>query len=107
MLVLASGGLSNRQIALKLGVNQHVVGWVREEYEREGLVVLGDRPRAGRTRSRNEQSIQKVVQTVCQAPPKGLSHFAFLLHPNVPKHARPGRLDERKVPSNAKKRYGQ
>jgi transposase len=77
MLVLAASGLSNRQIALELEVNAHVVGRVRKEYGRQGLAVLEDRPRSGRPRSsRDEQSIKKVVETVCQAPAKGLSRWS-------------------------------
>ena len=74
MLVLAARGLSNGQIALELGVSAHVVGRVRKEYGRQGLAVLKDRARPGRPRSsRDEQSVRKVVETVCQAPAKGLS----------------------------------
>jgi len=77
MLVLAARGLSNRQIALKLGASVHVVGRVRKEYGRQGLAVLKDRPRPGRPRSsRDEQSIRKVFETVCQAPAKGLSRWS-------------------------------
>jgi transposase len=77
MLVLAASGLSNRQIALELEVNAHVVGRVRKEYGRQGLAVLEDRPRSGRPRSsRDEQSIKKVVETVCQTPAKGLSRWS-------------------------------
>ncbi len=77
MLVLAASGLSNRQIALELEVNAHVVGRVRKEYGRQGLAVLEDRPRSGRPRSsRDEQSIKKVIETVCQAPAKGLSRWS-------------------------------
>ncbi len=52
MLVLAARGLSNRQIALDLGANEHVVGRVRKEYRQRGLAVLEDRARPGRPRSR-------------------------------------------------------
>jgi transposase len=69
MLVLATPGLSNRQIALELGAKEHVVGRVRKEYNRRGLALfLEDRARPGRPRiSRNQQSVQKVVGRVCQA----------------------------------------
>src|SRR6266436_4828624 len=77
MLVLAARGLSNRQIALELGANEHVVGRVRKEYRQRGLAVLEDRARPGRPRSsRDEQSVQKVIETVCQAPAKGLSRWS-------------------------------
>lgn len=77
MLVLAARGFSNRQIALELGANEHVVGRVRKEYRQRGLAVLEDRARPGRPRSsRDEQSVQKVIETVCQAPAKGLSRWS-------------------------------
>jgi hypothetical protein len=49
MLVLAARGLSNRQISLELGANEHVVGRVRKEYSLWGLAVLDDRARPGST----------------------------------------------------------
>jgi transposase len=88
MLVLAARGLSNRQIALELGANEHVVGRVRKEYSQRGLAVLEDRARPGRPRSsRDEQSVQKVVETVCRAPAKGLSRWSARTlagHLNIP-----------------------
>ena len=77
MLVLAARCLSNRQIALELGANEHVVGRVRNGYEQEGLAILEDRPRPGRPRSsRDERRVQRVVQTVCRAPARGLSRWS-------------------------------
>jgi transposase len=77
MLILAARGFSNRRIALVLGANEHVVGRVRKEHDQGGLAVLKDRPRSGRPRSsRDEQSVQKVVETVCRAPAKGLSRWS-------------------------------
>ena len=37
MLVLAARGLSNRQIALELGANEHVVSRVRKEIQAAGI----------------------------------------------------------------------
>ena len=37
MLVLAARGLSNREIALELGANAHVVGRVRKEYGQDHI----------------------------------------------------------------------
>jgi transposase len=77
MLLLAAQGCSNRGIALKLGVNAHVVGRVRREYGQRGLAVLSDRPRSGRRRStRQEPMARKVIERVCQAPAKGLSRWS-------------------------------
>ena len=77
MLLMAAQGFPNRRIALKLGVNAHVVGRVRRDYGERGLAVLSDRHRSGRPRSsRNEQIVRKVVERVCQAPAKGLSRWS-------------------------------
>ena len=77
MLLMAAEGYSNRGIALKLGVNAHVVGRVRRGYGERGLAVLSDRHRSGRPRSsRNEQIVRKVVERVCQAPVRGLSRWS-------------------------------
>jgi transposase len=77
MLLLAAQGYSNRGVALKLGVNAHVVGRVRGDYGERGLAVLSDRHRSGRPRSsRNEQIVPKVVERVWQAPAKGLSRWS-------------------------------
>jgi hypothetical protein len=54
---------SNRQIALEVGANEHVVGRVRKEFGQLGLAVLEGRARPGRPRSsRDEQSVQKVMK---------------------------------------------
>ena len=73
MLLLAARGLSNRQIALELGANRHVIGRVRKEYGQRGLGVLEDRPRAGSTAQPVVMSkvLKRVIETVCQAPAKG------------------------------------
>jgi transposase len=77
MLLMAAQGCANRRIALQLGVKAHVVGRVRREYEQRGLAVLRDRQRSGRPRSsRNERTVRKVVERVCQAPAKGLSRWS-------------------------------
>lgn len=77
MLLMAAQGYSNRGIALKLGVNAHVVGRVRRDYGERGLAVLSDRHRSGRPRSsRNEQIVREVIERVCQAPAKGLSRWS-------------------------------
>ena len=77
MLLLAAQGYSNRQIALTLGVNVHVVGRVRREYSQRGLEVLSDRHRSGRPRSsRSDPTVRKIIETVCQAPAKGLSRWS-------------------------------
>lgn len=57
---------------MELDANEHVVGRVRKEYSQRGLAVSEDRVRPGRPRSsRDEQSVQKVVEAVCQAPATG------------------------------------
>ena len=53
-LVLAaalSGGLSNQDIARRLGCERHAAGKRRERYAADALQGLQDAPRSGRPRS--------------------------------------------------------
>ena len=50
---------------------------MRKEYRQRGLAVLEGSSSSGATaQQRDEQSVQKVIETVCQAPAKGLSRWS-------------------------------
>ena len=50
VVLLAAEGVSNRQIAEMVGLNEHPVGVWRQRFETERLAGLEDRPRSGRPR---------------------------------------------------------
>src|SRR5947209_678222 len=76
IVLLAAAGVSNAEIARRLGCLPHVVGKWRSRFAAEGLPALEDRPRSGRPVSWTEQATQKVVMTVCRQPRKGLSRWS-------------------------------
>ena len=76
MMLLASDGESNRQIALRFGVKAHSVGEWRRRFEEAGCDGLKDRPRSGRPAEITPALKRKIVNTVCRKPPKGLSRWS-------------------------------
>jgi transposase len=76
IILLASKGESNSAIAQKTGAHRNqVIGW-RKRYEEKGIAGLEDQERSGRPKTISEREIQKVVNTVCCKPPRGLSRWS-------------------------------
>jgi DNA-binding CsgD family transcriptional regulator len=50
IVLLAAEGVSNREIARLVGLNQNQVGMWRKRYAALGMIGLEDRPRPGRPR---------------------------------------------------------
>ena len=50
IVLLASRGVANREIARLVGLNQNQVGMWRKRYAAHGMAGLADRPRPGRPR---------------------------------------------------------
>lgn len=76
MILRCAEGESNRSIALSLGIKPHTVGHWRSRFEEEGCPGLHDAPRSGRPATISLRQRQKVVHTVCQKPPAGLSRWS-------------------------------
>jgi transposase len=78
IVLLAADGVSNTEIARRVGVaRQTVIDW-RGDYERSGLAGLQDRPRSGRPRVVDRR---KIIATTLLAPPKkyGVTHWSSRL----------------------------
>lgn len=78
MVLLASGGVPNAQIARAVGVSRPtVIGW-RDRYERCGIAALEDEPRSGRPPEISEADV--VVATLANdgRPPArlGITHWS-------------------------------
>ena len=78
MVLLASDGMPNAQIARAVGVSRPtVIGW-RDRYEQGGIKALGDEPRSGRPRQIDEADV--VVATLADGgrPPQrlGITHWS-------------------------------
>jgi transposase len=81
ILLLAADGLSNTEIADRVGVSRPtVIGW-RRRYAREGLAGLADRPRSGRPQSVRRHRRAEILATTLTPPPQrlGLTHWSSRL----------------------------
>jgi transposase len=76
MILLATEGVSNAEIARRLRCRPHVVGKWRTRFAAEGMSALEDRPRAGRPVTQTEREMKKVVMAACGQPRKGLSRWS-------------------------------
>jgi len=78
IVLLAADGVSNTEIAKRVGVaRQTVIDW-RADYDRAGLAGLEDQPRSGRPRHVDRQQI---IATTLLPPPKkyGVTHWSSRL----------------------------
>jgi transposase len=78
IVLLAADGVSNTEIASRVGVaRQTVIDW-RADYDRSGLAGLRDEPRSGRPRTVGRK---KIIATTLLAPPKkyGVTYWSSRL----------------------------
>jgi transposase len=76
MILLASAGHSNADIARRLRCRAHVVGKWRSRFVQEGIGALADLARSGRPVTISLRDTQRVVMTACARPCKGLSRWS-------------------------------
>ena len=77
IVLLASEGVPNRQIALRLGTSQPTVQLWRSRFESGGLAALEiDKPGRGRPKVLGEEFTAQVVSTVLRKPPAGMSRWS-------------------------------
>jgi len=71
-VLLASEGVPNRQIALRLGASAPTVQLWRSRFEAGGVAALEiDKPGRGRPKVLGEEFTARVVSTVLRTPPPG------------------------------------
>jgi transposase len=76
-IVLRAGqGASNTQIASELGLSLPTVSMWRAQFARDGLAGLADRPRSGRPRRVDDETVQRVLAKTLEPPPAGESHWS-------------------------------
>jgi len=76
IVLRAAEGATNREIARELGTTEVAVGRWRAKFARDGLAGLADRPRGGRPRSVDEDTVNRVIATTLERPPAGESHWS-------------------------------
>ena len=81
LLLLAADGVSNTEIAHRLGVSRPtVIGW-RRRYAREGLAGLTDRLRPGRPQTVRRARRAEILASTLTPPPEhlGITHWSSRL----------------------------
>jgi putative transposase len=76
IVLLAAEGLSNEDIATRVGVSRQTVGLWRRRFLEGGLEGLHDELRPGRPRSISDDEVAKLIDTTLQTKPKGATHWS-------------------------------
>jgi transposase len=76
MVLLAAAGLTNLQIADRVGACGPTVGVWRNRFHEKRLEGLLDEPRVGRPREIGDDTIERVVVTTLEAKPSGATHWS-------------------------------
>jgi transposase len=79
IVLLAAGGVPNRQIAAEVGMSEEYVGVWRHRFEAEGLAGLEDRPRSGRPRTYGHDDRLRIVAAATAARPEFDSQWSHRL----------------------------
>jgi transposase len=73
----AANGVSNAEIARRMGISRQRVADIRRRFEERGIAsVLGDAPGRGRPREIRDSTAAKVVAAVLKGPPKNATHWS-------------------------------
>jgi transposase len=79
LVLLAAGGVPNRQIAAAVGLSEEYVGVWRRRFTDERLAGLEDRPRSGRPRVYGHDERLKIIETVTARTPEVESQWSHRL----------------------------
>jgi len=76
MVLACAEGRANSEVAKMLGVSQPTVGLWRERFRLQGLLGLGDLPRAGAPRTVEDEQVAGIVRRTLQTKPKSATHWS-------------------------------
>jgi len=77
MILLAAEGMSNKEIASKLGVKAHTVGRWRSRFAELRLAgIEKDLPRGGRPRNQREKLESEIIRKTTQETPENATHWS-------------------------------
>lgn len=75
-VLLMADGLTGTAIAERTGYTPVQISRLRSRYAAEGVLGLGERPRAGRPAAVSDAKRARILALTLQAPPPGLSHWS-------------------------------
>jgi transposase len=76
VVLQAAKGLSNQEIAERLGVSGATVGKWRERYRVQGMDGLSDDPRPGAPRSITDAQVEEAVTQTLESLPRAATHWS-------------------------------
>jgi transposase len=76
IVLLAAEGLTNTEIAQRLGVGRPMVTKWRGRFAEHGLDGLTDEPRPGRPRTITDEQVEQVIVTTLETTPKDATHWS-------------------------------
>lgn len=75
IILMSANGLTNTQIAQKVGLSIRMVGHWRQRFIDQGFMGLYDQPKAGAPRSISDEQVAQLIQTTLNKKPKGATHW--------------------------------
>jgi transposase len=76
MVIMCAKGLTNAEVATKLGVNQNTVGKWRRRFIEQRLDGLFDEPRPGAPRTISDDKVEEVIVKTLEQKPKDATHWS-------------------------------
>ena len=77
MILRCAGGLTNKAVALELGVHEHTVGKWRRRFLKERIDGLSDEPRPGRPRTLTDEKVAAVIERTLETTPADATHWSL------------------------------
>ena len=79
MILRCADGLTNKVVAIEIGVHEHTVGKWRRRFLKERIDGLSDEPRPGRPRTLTDEKVAAVIERTLETTPRAPA--SQLLHP--------------------------
>lgn len=76
MILLSADGVTNREIARKLGLSEGTIGSWRKRFLESRLEGLIDLPRSGRPRTIGDDQVAEVIRLTLETKPENATHWS-------------------------------
>ena len=77
MILRCADGLTNKAVAIELGVHEHTVGKWRRRFLKERIEGLSDEPRPGRPRTLTDEKVAAVIERTLETTPADATHWSL------------------------------
>ena len=77
MILRCADGLTNKAVAIELGVHEHTVGKWRRRFLKERIEGLSDEPCPGRPRTLSDEKVAAVIERTLETTPADATHWSL------------------------------